>query len=167
MINNATILFFLFFVFISSSFAYNKNIEKLIDSYANVEGFSSVKIKEPAKTLPNMNKQQSNALKDLLEGVDMIRVLKMDKNKASKEINEKFSNEVNSFKPGDGFKELLSVKEAGTFVKMHIKESATKDVTDLLMIAGENSQITLIWFNGKLDLEKIQKSASLLPKLLK
>ncbi len=167
MINKTTILFLVFLLLTANMFAQNKNIERMISNYANKDGFSTVQIKEPAKTLPSMNKQKSKELKDLLDGVDMIKVLKMDRKKVSKDVNDKFTYEVNSFNPGEGFKELLSVKEGGSFVKMHIKESANKDVSDLLMIAGEESQVTLIWFYGKLDLEKLQKSASILPNLLK
>lgn len=167
MINKTTILFLVFIMLTGSIFAQNKNIERIISNYAKQDGFSSVQIKEPAKTLPSMNKQKSQELKDLLSGVDMIKVLKMDRTKVSKDMNTRFSNEVTSFNPGEGFKELLSVNEGGSFVKMHIKENAKKDVSDLLMIAGEDSQVTLIWFNGKLDLEKLQKSASILPHLLK
>lgn len=167
MINKLTILTLILIAFSSLIFAQNRNIERIISTYSKQDGFSSVQIKEPAKTLPSMNKQKSNELKDLLTGVEMIQVLKMDRKKVSKDLNTRFSNEVNSLNPGEGFKELLSVNEGNSFVKMHIKESANKDVSDLLMIAGEESQVTLIWFNGKLDLEKLQKSAAILPNLLK
>ncbi|HRP02474.1 MAG TPA: DUF4252 domain-containing protein [Candidatus Kapabacteria bacterium] len=167
MIHKYTILFFILFVSLTDVIAQNKNIERIINNYSKLDGFTSVQIKDPAKTLPNMNKDKSKELKDLLEGVEIIRVLKMDKNKVSSETSNKFINEVSSFNPGDGFKELLSVKESGNFVKMHIKEAANKNVSDLLMVAGENKQVTLIWFNGKLDLEKLQKSAAILPHLLR
>ena len=166
MINKSTIFVFIFLLFVCNIFAQNKNIDRLFSKYANKDGFSSLQIKEPSNTLPNMNKKSSKELKELLGGVDFIKVLKLEGVKSNPDIAKQFMDETVNFKPAEGFKEILSVKESTGFVKMHTKENAS-NVTDLLMIATEGKDVTVIWFNGKLDLEKITKSASLLPNILK
>jgi len=158
----------LIFIIFSSNlvFAQNKNIDKLFSKYSNTNGFSSVQLKDPGKTLPNMTKRNQKEIKELLDGVEHIKVLSMEDDKVQKPTSEQFREEVMNLQPGEGFKEIFSVKDGGNALKMHIKDN-NGSVSDLLMLVSEEKKVTLIWFNGKLDLEKLTKSASMLPNILK
>lgn len=158
---------FIFILFTSNLvFAQNKNIDKLFSKYSNTNGFSSVQLKDPGKTLPNMTKRNQKEIKELLDGVEHIKVLSMEEDKAQKPTSDQFREEVMNLQPGEGFKEIFSVKDGGNAIKMHIKDN-NGIVSDLLMLVSEEKKVTLIWFNGKLDLEKLTKSASMLPNILK
>jgi len=158
----------LIFIIFSSNlvFAQNKNIDKLFSKYSNTNGFSSVQLKDPGKTLPNMTKRNQKEIKELLDGVEHIKVLSMEDDKVQKPTSDQFREEVMNLQPGEGFKEIFSVKDGGNALKMHIKDN-NGSVSDLLMLVSEEKKVTLIWFNGKLDLEKLTKSASMLPNILK
>ena len=167
MIRFYTMILLFLLVFINLTSAQNKNIDNLIKKYSTMEGFTSVHVKDPAKTLPAANKQNAKELKDVLDGVDVLKIIACDPSKAKNPaVVSQFNNELTNLNPGEGFKEAISVKEKNGYVKMFIKQTSDK-VTDLLMIASEGSQITMIWFNGTLDLTKLTNAAKVLPNLLK
>lgn len=156
-----------FILFISiNAFSQNKSIEKIITKYGNQAGFSSVQINDPAKSLSSMNKQNSNELTEVLKGVEMLKILTMDATKAAKDQANSFKDELNNIKTNEGLKDLISVNEGGKQVKIFIKESG-QIASDLIIIAHENNESTLIWFNGKLDLDKLKKSTSILKNSFK
>jgi hypothetical protein len=147
--------------------AQNKVIDNIFGKYAKKSGFSSVHIKDPAKTLPSANKRNSKELKEVLEGVKNLKILSYDKDK-SHNTNEgdNFAKDLANLKPGDGFQEVVSVQETEGFVKMMIRKSGDK-VTDLLMISSANTQLNLILISGDLDLAKLTNASKILSNLVK
>ncbi len=113
-----------------------------------------------------MTKRNQKEIKELLDGVDHIKVLSMEDDKTDKNTSSQFREEAMNLQPGEGFKEIFAIKDKGNSLKMLIKDN-NGSVSDLLMLVSEEKQVTVIWFNGKLDLEKLTKSASLIPNILK
>jgi hypothetical protein len=147
--------------------AQNKIIDNIFGKYARKSGFSSVHIKDPAKTLPSANKKYSKELKEVLEGVKNLKILSYDKNKSKNPTEgDNFAVDLANLKPGDGFQEVVSVQETEGFVKMMIRKSGEK-VTDLLMISSANTQLTLILISGDLDISKLTNASKILSNLVK
>ena len=167
MIRFFTIFLFIFSFVFYSMLAQNKVIDNVFGKYSNKSGFSSVHIKDPAKTLPSANKKNSKELKDVLGGVKHLKILSFDKVKSKNPADgDNFAKDLANLKPGDGFQEVVSVQETEGYVKMMIKKSGEK-VTDLLMISSANSQLNLILISGDLDLAKLTNASKILSNLVR
>ncbi|MDX9790153.1 MAG: DUF4252 domain-containing protein [Candidatus Kapaibacterium sp.] len=158
--------FYILFLFLSATgfaFAQNKAVDSFISKYSDKDGFKAVVMNDPASLiLKNQSGEKAEVTKDLLKGIKTIKALtyKCENNKLSDD-GKAFSSELTKFNPGDGFTELMSMKEGKNFVKSLVHKQGEKINEFVMVVAGE-SESTLIWINGDIDLQKIANIGKIL-----
>lgn len=154
---------FVTFLFTVSLFSQNKSVDALFGKYSNLDDFKSVVMNDPASVLQQSGNGSSNELtKDLLKGIETIKALtyKPEKGKVS-DAGKNFSSELSKFSAGDGFVEIMSVNEGKSKIKSLIRKSGDK-VTEFIMLVAGESESTLIWINGDINLKNVSNIGRIL-----
>ncbi|MEZ4912020.1 MAG: DUF4252 domain-containing protein [Saprospiraceae bacterium] len=130
-------------------------IEKLFKDYQNNEDFKVVYV--APKMFQMVAKMTSdsdqNEFKDIVKDLKGLRILSTEKNapQVYKESNRRLSV--------TGYEELITVKDKDQNIRFVTKET-NGNITELLLLVGEEKDFTMISFVGNIDLNKISKLAS-------
>ncbi len=148
------LFFFLFSIMVA--FSQNKNIDALFGKYSNLTDFKAVVMNDPASViLQNESGEVAEANKDLFKGIKTIKALtyKNTLDKVSQD-GKNFSSDLTKFNAGDGFTEVMSLNDGHSKVKSMIRKSGDK-VTEFIMVVAGESESTVIWINGDINLQNV------------
>lgn len=140
----------LMLVISAAAFAQNP-IDKLVDKYGELEGFTVVSINEGM--LKTLSKSDNATMKASLEGLEGIRVISYEHEKG-KDYSQSFYKDILNTLPLDEYKEFMTVKEKDTDVRFLTRKSNDK-IHELLLIVKEDGEVTLVSIVGEVDLDKI------------
>ena len=149
------IFIILFFVFILPNFvsAQNDAISRFFDQYVNNEDFDVVYV--TPKMLQMLAKLDIHdpdfqAVKGTLGNLKGLRILSTNKNAME------YYKEAEAKIPTNEYELLLMAREKNEKVKFWTKES-NDTISELLMLAGEPTEFTLISFVGDINLNDLSK----------
>jgi len=146
------LILFLSFVLTSTAFSQGA-IEKYFSEYEDDEKFSVVYVspkmfKMVAKVL---SEQENQDLKDVVENLDGLRILKVD------DAEGKFYKEAKGKINTKEYELLMTARDEGQKIEFLTKESGDIIQELLLMVGGD--EFVLMSFMGDIDLEKIARLA--------
>lgn len=156
------ILYIIFFFIFSISFAFsqNKSVDSFFSKYSDIEGFKAVVMNDPASVLSG---DEAELTKDLLKGINTIKALTYKSPGKLSDDGKNFSSELSKFNAGEGFSEIMSLNEGRSKIKSLIKKSGDK-VSEFIMIVAGESESTLIWINGDINLQNVSSIGRMLQR---
>jgi hypothetical protein len=145
--------------------AQSQAIEKLCEKYDKIEGFTVVSLNKSMFEMFSKSDSDSSAdykvksnkkdklekMSEMAKGMESLKVISCEGDKLSKQQCDDFYNDVLNAIPMSEYKELLSVKDEDTKVKMLLK-SDTNGYGEFIILVRENDQTTLVVINGKTDM---------------
>lgn len=146
------LILFLSFVLTSTAFSQGA-IEKYFSQYEDDEKFSVVYVspkmfKMVAKVL---SEQENQDLKDVVENLDGLRILKVD------DADGTFYKEAKGKIDTKEYELLMTARDEGQNIEFLTKETGDTINELLLMVGGD--EFVLMSFMGEIDLEKIARLA--------
>ena len=137
--------------------AQTSSIERLYDKYAGEDGFTSINISKEMFTffisLDGIEDEEVKDVQNVLGNLNGLKILTYD---AYGSKRENFLDEIKAVFKDKEFTELMNIKEQGNEVKFMVRKDG-EDIIELLMVASENRQISIISFFGLIDLNAISK----------
>jgi len=151
------------FLLLTSAFAQNRNVESLLSKYKDKEGIKVVSMSDPGVFIAERESaQNAEAVKSILDGIKTIKTISFKTTGAkSNEVGKNFSVELEKFNPGDGFSEIMSLTEGKSKIKSLIRKNGDK-VSEFIMIVAGESESTLIWLNGDINLKNVREIGKIL-----
>lgn len=128
-------------------------VDELFDKYSGQEGFTSVYITSYMFSMFSDLETDDPEFDALIKNLKGIKILATDD---SYKGNTNFYNEIIAKLPMEQYKELMVIKEKDQDVKFLVNEKDGK-ITELLLIAGGESDNALISIQGDIDLKNISK----------
>jgi Domain of unknown function (DUF4252) len=137
------------------AFAQN-SLQSFYDKYAGQEGFTTVKIAPKMFELvasAELDDEDLSIIKDIT-GMNVLVCENEDgKNTArAAQLTEEVYAAI-----GEGYDELMSVKEDGTDLKILAKSAGNGIVSDLLIVGNDDGEFLFVSISGKLDLKKLKE----------
>ncbi|MGA2298781.1 MAG: DUF4252 domain-containing protein [FCB group bacterium] len=151
--------------------AQSEAIEKLCQKYADKKGFTVVSLNKELFNMfssdsseqedKNPKKEEDNTgnMMNMVKGMESMKVISCEGKTVSKEECKEFYDDVLAAVPLKEYKELLSVKDEGTNVKM-LSRKYPNGKGEFIILVHENDQTTLVVINGDsniLSMESLQK----------
>ncbi|MFA6571271.1 MAG: DUF4252 domain-containing protein [Bacteroidota bacterium] len=153
--------------------AQSQAIEKLCEKYDKIEGFTVVSLnkaifdmfakRDSLSETDIIRKYQKDIIRkyrkkdkfeqmcDMAKGMESLKVISCEGEKVPKQQCDEFYNDVLNAIPINEYKELLSVKEKGTKIKMLLKSEPNGN-GEFIILVREEDQTTLVVINGKSDM---------------
>jgi hypothetical protein len=138
-----------------SANAQNDVVTKLFNDYYDNPDFTKVSVSSKMFDLfTNIEPGDENE-KDILEAISKLKGLKVIAADSIKDAKKLYTNAVKKIS-GNGYDELMEVKDAGEDMKFMIKET-DGIITELVMVVGGNKAFFILSLYGEIDLKKISK----------
>jgi hypothetical protein len=137
--------------------AQNSSIDNLYNKYAGKDGYTSVNIsKEMFKLLASFQEyaddKEAKIIMKAIDNLDGLKIITQEGKQDAKTSG--FHDDIKKLLKKGKFVDLMTVKEKGSDATFLLRKKG-KDIIELLMIATEGSQKTIISFFGLIDLETI------------
>ena len=126
-------------------------VDKIFEKYSGMDGFTSVYISRHMFGLFSSIENKDKDMEDILGKLTGIRILT---SKKSPGVN--FFAEILKDLPAGEYQELMVIKEKGQDFKFLIRDNDGQ-ISELLMVAGGDSNNALISIRGNIDLNTISK----------
>jgi len=150
----------LIFILITVCIGFNANaqndvVTKLFNDYYDDENFTKISVSSKMFELFTEIEPGDEDEKDILEAVSKLKGLKVVAADSVGNSKQLYANAVKKV-TGNGYEELMEVKDAQEDMKFMIKE---KDgiIDELVMIVGGNKSFFILSLYGEIDLKKISK----------
>ena len=138
--------------------AQNNAIEKFFNQYMDDEAFTIVQVTpkmfQMIAKLDIKDKDYADA-KAVLQDLKGLWILSTDNNPKAPQLYKEAISKINT----QEYELLMTIRDKGENVRFWTKES-NGIINELLMLAGEHNEFTLISFIGKIDLDKISKMSN-------
>lgn len=138
-----------------SASAQNDVVTKLFDDYYDDENFTKISVSSKMFELFTHIEPGDENEDEILEAVSKLKGLKVIAADSVGNSKKLYSNAVKKIS-GNGYDELMEVKDAEEDMKFMIKE---KDgvIAELVMVVGGNKSFFIMSLYGEIDLKKISK----------
>ena len=146
---------FLFTLTASASLlkAQNSPMDKIFEKYNGEKGFTTVNIsKEMFQLFSNINAgstKDSEEFSNVVNKLNGLRILSY-----SDDSDFAFYNDIMQNISKSEYKEIMTVKDESSDVKFLAKKKGN-NFCELIMIAKDSSETTLLYFTGNIDLKSI------------
>ncbi len=138
-------------------------IDKVFDKYVGQDGFTTVNIsKEMFQMLQQMaaGAEKDTGMKELKGIVDQLNGLKVlsyefDSTNVPKAVA--VYNEFAGSFPAGTYKELMTINEGREYVRFMTKQEASGKVTEMVMLAKDKHEVTVLSLTGNIDLASLSK----------
>ncbi len=138
--------------------AQSSSIDKLFDKYSGQDGFTSINISKSMfaffAKLEGIEDDEFNKMQEVIDNLDGLKILSCD-SRNSQRLGD-FRKGIDNMLKSNKFEELMVMKENNNEVKFMIKNEGD-DIVELILIAGEDDDLAVISFFGKIDLAAISK----------
>ena len=131
-------------------------VDKLFEKYANQKGFTTVNISGKLLGFASNLDTGDPATKEMLNGLNGIRVLSVDDNELNKKIDFYKELEADGFFKNNDYEVLMEVTEDDEVVRFLAKDAGNGKISDLLLVVGGDDN-ALISIQGIIDPENIGK----------
>ncbi|MCG8310504.1 MAG: DUF4252 domain-containing protein [Cytophagales bacterium] len=138
-----------------SANAQNDVVTKLFDDYYDDENFTKISVSSKMFELFTHIEPGDEDENEILDAVSKLKGLKVIAADSVGNSKKLYSNAVKKVS-GNGYEELMEVKDAEEDMKFMIKE---KDgiIDELVMVVGGNKSFFILSLYGEIDLKKIAK----------
>ncbi len=138
-----------------SASAQNDVVTKLFDEYYDDENFTKISVSNKMFELFTHIEPGDEDEEEILEAVSKLKGLKVIAADSVGNSNKLYTNAVKKVS-GNGYEELMEVKDARENMKFMIKE---KDgiIDELVMVVGGNKSFFIMSLYGEIDLKTISK----------
>ena len=138
-----------------SANAQNDVVTKLFDDYYDDENFTKISVSSKMFELFTNIEPGDEDEEEILDAVSKLKGLKVIAADSIGNSKELYTNAVKKVS-GNGYEELMEVKDAKENMKFMIKE---KDglINELVMVVGGNESFIIMSLFGEIDLKKISK----------
>jgi hypothetical protein len=127
-------------------------VDKIFEKYAGRDGFTSVFISRHMFSLFSSVETRDQDMEDIFGKLTGIRILT---SKKAPGVN--FFAEIMKDLPAGEYQELMVIREKGQDFKFLVRENTDGQISELLMVAGGDSNNALISIRGNIDLNTIAK----------
>lgn len=136
-------------------FAQSAGVSSYIDKYADNEDFTTVTINqkmfEMLATVASGDEGMDPDVKEMISNLKELRIL------TSKTDIANHFTAANTMIEGDGFEELMNMKEKGNNARFMVKDSDGGNIVDELVLLVSGDEFVLLDFVGQIDLTKVAK----------
>lgn len=138
---------------------------KIYEKYAGQEGFTSVNIsKELFQMMMKMEikgegTEQAQEMQNMMEQLEGLKILTFEDTLHKTKAKELF-REFNDLFPSGVYTEMMAIKENGNNIRFLVKETSAGKIGELVMIAEDESEVTLLSLMGNIDMSTISKISS-------
>jgi len=141
-------------LFLPSMIMAQSSLPSFFSKYEGKEGFTSVKISPKAFQLvasADLDDEDLSVLSDIT-GVYVLTMENEDGNMEGKatELRKEAYAAI-----GNGYEELLSVKESGTDMKILARSANDGIINDLLIVGEDDGEFVFVDVTGKIDIKKL------------
>lgn len=129
--------------------------DNFFSKYAGKEGFTAVNISPGLFELiasADLDNEEISVIKEIT-GINVL-VFENEKEK-NFEIAKQLTKEAFAAL-GSGYKELVSVKESGTDIKIMARSTNNGIINDLLIVGNDDGKFIYVNISGKMDLKKLK-----------
>lgn len=146
-------LLLLITLFPAATFAQN-SLQSFFDKYSGRDGFTTVKISPKAFQLIASAETNDESMK-VFTDITGLNVLVFDNgdHKSSEKAHQLVKEAYAAI--GDGYDELISVKETGTDLKIVAKPAGDGFISDLIIVGEDHGEFVFVNMKGKIDLKKL------------
>lgn len=138
-----------------SASAQNDVVTKLFNDYYNNPDFTKVSVSSKMFELfTNIEPGDENE-KEVLEAISKLKGLKVIATDSAKNAGKLYADAIKKIS-GNGYEELMEVKDAQENMKFMIKEG-NGIINELVMVVGGNKSFYVMSLYGEIDLKKISK----------
>ncbi len=151
------------FLMISLSSNAQSPIDKVFEKYAGQEGFTTVNI---SKEMFDMLQQVAvtsdkdttmNDIKTIMRQLTGLKVLNFDFDSTNIVKAVAVYNEFSGVFPAGTYKELMTINEGRQFVKFLTKQDANGKIGEMVMLAKDKHEVTVLSLTGNIDLAYLSK----------
>ena len=160
LILNLTIVAFLMISLFTNA---QSPIDKVFEKYAGQEGFTTVNI---SKEMFDMLQQVAagsdkdttmNDIKTIMRQLTGVKVLNFDFDSTNIVKAVAVYNEFSGVFPAGTYKELMTINEGRQFVKFLTKQDANGKIAEMVMLAKDKHEVTVLSLTGNIDLAYLSK----------
>jgi hypothetical protein len=151
------------FLFISMSSNAQSPIDKVFEKYAGQDGFTTVNIsKEMFQKLQQMaagsaNDSSAKELKAIADQLTGLKVLSFSFDSTNVAKAVAVYNEFAGVFSAGTYKDLMTINEGREYVKFMTKQDASGKVTEMVMLAKDKHEVTVLSLTGNIDLANLSK----------
>ena len=136
-------------------FGQSAGVASYIEKYGDNSEFTTItvnkKMFQMLATAANGDKDMDPDVKEMIDNLDELKIL------TTKSGIGTHYKEANKLIEGDGFEELMNVKDKGDNVRFMVKDSDGGNIVDELIMIVSGEEFVLLDFIGKIDLTKVAK----------
>lgn len=140
-------------LFPATLFAQN-SLQSFFDKYSSKDGFTTVKISPKAIQLFASAQTDDETMKVLADITGLNVLVFENEDHQSPERAHQLVKEAYAA-IGDGYEELMSVKDAGTDLKILAKPAEDGFIRDLVIVGEDDGEFVFVNVTGKIDVKKL------------
>jgi hypothetical protein len=125
------------------------------EKYSGHEGFTTVKISPKMFQLVASADPDDEAM-SVIKEITGVTVLTLDGDEGKNAARAAALTKEANASIGEGYEELLSVKESGTDLKILARSAGEGVIGDLLIVGNDDGDFVYVNVSGKLDLKKLK-----------
>jgi hypothetical protein len=133
------------------------SLDNFYSKYAGKEGFTTVNISPGLFELiasADLDDEDISVIKEIT-GVNVLVYENENEKEKNIEMAKQLTKEAYAAL-GSGYKELVSVKESGTDIKIMARSTSNGIVNDLLIVGNDDGEFIYVNITGKMDLKKLK-----------
>jgi len=141
---------------------YKSPAEKVYEKYAGEDGFTSVNVtKELFQMIMKMEvegegTEEIQEVQDMMEQLDGLKVLTFESNENPDKVKSLYK-EFNALFSSSKYTELMVIQENGDNVRFLVNQGDNGKILELVMLAEEKNEVTLLSLVGLIDMKTISK----------
>ena len=125
--------------------------ENVFDKYADSKGVSTVYISKKMFSMMKDIQSEDLNLSSVSDKINDMQILTCE----DKDTAARLRKDIAYINPGNGYEELIRVREEGERVTIYVKER--KKNNEYILLVDEPDELVLILINGQLTLEELQR----------
>lgn len=131
-------------------------ISKFFSKYQNDESFSQVTVSSKMFGLFTNMEADTQEDKEILDAISKLKGLRILAKQDARNARELYK-EAFTLIPVKEYEELMSVRDKDKDMKFFIKEAGAGKISELLMVAGGNTEFMVLSLFGEIDLKQIAR----------
>lgn len=132
-----------------------QSLDRFFNKYDNDQRFESVSVSKFLINLALFSKDLKPQDRELLANLRKIKILTTS-DVADSEFIDRIMADLNKTLDSGNYENLLEVRDKGEHVNIYTR-MAGQNYTDLLIAVKEKDEVSLVWLNGKLSQDIVNK----------
>jgi len=132
-----------------------QSLDRFFNKYDNDQRFESVSVSKFLINLALFSKDLKPQDRELLANLRKIKILTTS-DVADAEFIDRIMTDLNKSLDSGNYENLLEVRDKGEHVNIYTRMSG-QNYTDLLIAVKDRDEVSLVWLNGKLSQDIVNK----------